>query len=76
MVPEFEEVTFNLEKDKVSEPFKSSFGYHIVKLTGIKAEQIKPLSEVKKEIRKNIHIYSSCFLYSRNSCNNLPIDPC
>jgi hypothetical protein len=29
MVPEFDEVVFNLETDEVSEPFQSEFGWHI-----------------------------------------------
>ncbi len=34
MVPEFEEAAFGLEDGKVSKPFASSFGYHIVKRNG------------------------------------------
>ena len=31
MVPEFEQVTFSLEKGQVSEIVKTQFGYHIIK---------------------------------------------
>lgn len=31
MVPEFEEAAFSLQNGQVSEPFKTSYGYHIVK---------------------------------------------
>lgn len=30
MVPEFDEVAFSIEKGKISEPVKSSFGYHLI----------------------------------------------
>ncbi|MTI46484.1 peptidylprolyl isomerase [Sporosalibacterium faouarense] len=32
MVPEFEEVAFSLEPGKVSEPVKTDYGYHIIKV--------------------------------------------
>ncbi len=38
MLPEFEEVAFALEKDEISEPVLSKFGYHIIKKTGKKWE--------------------------------------
>ena len=50
MVAEFEKVAFALNKDEISEPFESPFGYHIVKLMALKEAQVKPLEEVEKEI--------------------------
>lgn len=32
MVPEFEEVVYNLREGEISEPFPTPFGYHIIKL--------------------------------------------
>lgn len=50
MVPEFEEATFAMEIGSVSEPVRSSFGLHIIKLDDIKAESGQEFSAVKAEI--------------------------
>ncbi|MDI6786013.1 MAG: peptidylprolyl isomerase [bacterium] len=54
MVPEFEEVVFNLKLDQVSNIVKTTFGYHIIKLTGKKEKEYKSLPEVKTEIIKSL----------------------
>ncbi|MCF6254386.1 MAG: SurA N-terminal domain-containing protein, partial [Thiomicrorhabdus sp.] len=50
MVPEFDEVVFALEVGQVSEPVKTDFGYHIIKLEGIEAKQVQPLKAVKSDV--------------------------
>ena len=40
MVPEFEEVVFQMRVGEVSEPFKTEFGYHIVKLNEKRGERV------------------------------------
>ncbi|WP_460190520.1 peptidylprolyl isomerase [Urechidicola sp. KH5] len=39
-VKEFKEVAFSLDEGQISEPFKSDFGYHIVKVEKIKGQEI------------------------------------
>ncbi|WP_099187253.1 peptidylprolyl isomerase [Tepidibacter mesophilus] len=50
MVPEFENAAFSMEKGQVSEPVKTQFGYHIIKLTDKKEPQTKSFDEVKDNI--------------------------
>ncbi|HDR7387816.1 TPA: peptidylprolyl isomerase PrsA [Bacillus toyonensis] len=52
MVKEFEDAAYKLKKDEVSEPVKSQFGYHIIKVTDIKEQ--KPFDEVKGDIKKDL----------------------
>lgn len=50
MVPEFEEAVFSLEKDEISEPVKSAYGYHIIQVTEITDAYQRTVDEVKDEI--------------------------
>lgn len=54
MVPEFENVAFALEPGKVSEPVKTQFGYHLIKVAKKSEADTKALEDVKLEIAKNI----------------------
>jgi len=50
MVPEFEAEAFKMNEGEVSAPVKTDFGYHIIKLTEIKAGAVKPLEAVRDEL--------------------------
>jgi parvulin-like peptidyl-prolyl isomerase len=51
MVPEFDKEAFLLPPGQVSQPVKSAFGYHIIK---VESHSTKPFDEVKPEILKRI----------------------
>jgi peptidyl-prolyl cis-trans isomerase D len=51
MDPAFEKVAFSLKKvGDISGIVKSSFGYHILKLDGIRPAQVKPFEQVKTDV--------------------------
>jgi peptidyl-prolyl cis-trans isomerase D len=50
MVKAFEDSVFGLKDGQISEVIRSDFGFHIIRLTGVRAEHVKPLDEVKAEI--------------------------
>ena len=54
MVPEFEDAAFAMEKGAVSEPVKTQFGYHIIKVTD--KVEAKPLSfeDAEEEIKQQL----------------------
>lgn len=50
MVPEFDQAVFSMEVGQVSEPIKTEFGYHLIKLVGITPKKAQPLEAVKAEV--------------------------
>ncbi|MBP8867720.1 MAG: SurA N-terminal domain-containing protein [Propionivibrio sp.] len=50
MVKVFEDAVFQQKEGDISEVVESEFGFHIIKLTGIKAARVRPLSEMHAEI--------------------------
>lgn len=54
MVKPFEDTVFSLKEGAMSGLVQSDFGFHIIKLTGIKAAKAKSLDEVKGEIETEL----------------------
>ena len=54
MVPEFDESVFSLAKDEISQPIKTSYGYHIIQVTEITEAKQYTLDEVKEDITSNL----------------------
>jgi len=50
MVPEFAEAAFKLQDGQISDPVKSQFGWHIIKLEGKRQKSFPPFDEVKQQI--------------------------
>ncbi len=54
MAPEFENAVFSLKKDELSQPVKTSYGYHLIKVTDIKEEHKQSLEEVKSQVELSL----------------------
>lgn len=54
MVKPFEDTVFQLQENELSGIVQSEFGYHIIKLTGIKSGKQKSLSEVRSELENEL----------------------
>jgi len=52
MVKPFEEAAFKLKEGETSEVIESEFGFHIIRVTAIKAAQVKPFEQVRAEIER------------------------
>jgi peptidyl-prolyl cis-trans isomerase D len=60
MDPAFEEAAFSLaNKGDVSAVIKSEFGYHIIKLTDVKSEQVSVFEDVKAEIITKVKTFKA-----------------
>lgn len=50
MVPEFAEAAFKLKKGEISEPVKSQFGWHVIKLEDKRSKPLPDFAAVKPQI--------------------------
>ncbi|CAM3401751.1 posttranslocation chaperone PrsA2 [Aeromicrobium ponti] len=54
MVAEFEEVAFSLEPGKISEPVKTEYGYHVIKVAEKQEAKEAVYEDVKEEIKNTL----------------------
>ena len=47
----FEEAVFALDRGEVSEPVRTDYGWHVIRLTDLRENETKPFTEVRGEIR-------------------------
>ena len=54
MVPEFEDATFAMNVGEVSEPVKTQFGYHLIKVEGKNEPTIPAYEEIADKVEKTL----------------------
>jgi peptidyl-prolyl cis-trans isomerase D len=52
MDPAFEQAAFELPLDRVSEPVRSRFGYHLIEVTEVTGGDVKPFEAVRDQLLK------------------------
>ena len=55
MVPAFEKAVFALKEGEVSEPVRTEFGLHLIKLHARNEPETAPLDEVKEQVLSFLH---------------------
>ncbi len=50
MVPEFSKAAFSMKKDEISDPVRSQFGYHVIKVTDRKDAETVTLEKAKPQL--------------------------
>ncbi len=52
MVPEFAEVAFNLKPGQISQPVKTQFGWHVIKVLEIRTKPFPPMDQVRDQLER------------------------
>ncbi|MCW8869666.1 MAG: SurA N-terminal domain-containing protein [Proteobacteria bacterium] len=76
MVEEFDEALFSMEEGQISEPVKTQFGFHIIKLEEIKAARVPSFEEVRTDIVQELQASQAqtLFLDRANELSGLVLD--
>jgi len=54
MVKPFEQAAFSLKEGTVSQPVRTDFGWHLIKVTEVQPQKVKPFDQVKDQLRREM----------------------
>ncbi len=67
MVKAFEDAAFTLKENEMSELVRSDFGIHIIRVTGVRAERVKPFEAVKAQIADELKMEAAARRFAEAS---------
>ena len=67
MVKPFEEAVYAMKPGEVRGPIESDFGFHIIRLTEVKAERTRALDEVRAQIESELKQQKATKLFAENA---------
>ncbi len=54
MVPEFSDAAFKLKEGEISDPVKTQFGWHIIKIEGVRTKSFPPFEQLKDQAARYV----------------------
>ena len=54
MVPEFSEAAFKLKEGEISDPVKTQFGWHIIKVEGVRTKSFPPFEQIREQAARYV----------------------
>ncbi len=67
MVKPFEDAVYSMKPGEIRGPIESDFGFHIIRLTEVKAERTRPLDEVRAQIESELKQQKANKLFAENA---------
>ena len=67
MVKPFEEAVYSMKPTEIRGPIESDFGFHIIRLTEVKAERTRALDEVRAQIESELKQQKATKLFAENA---------